>query len=213
MGLDDRVDYFNNGFQNVVSKMMSTVEPLSKKHSFEVNKNDIAILVLDMQKAYIDSDSQSRIPSIDHIIPNIEKILSAYPNNLTIFTRHLNDDKNAKMMSRWWKTLLTEDSPTSELLFEKKEAVIIKKSQYDAFYDTNLDEILKNNNIKQLIVTGAMTNLCCESTARSAFARGYEVFFVVDAMATKNYDLHMSAIMNAAHGFAEPVLTDQILIT
>jgi isochorismate hydrolase len=191
--------------------MISAIRPLNDRHLLEINKLKVAILVLDMQKVYIDPHSKSAIPSMGFIIPNIEKILSAYPGNLTVFTRHLNDNENAKLMSKWWKTLLKQDSSASELVFEKKEALVIEKSQYDAFYDTNLDEILRENLIEQVVIVGAMTNLCCESTARSAFARGYEVFFVADAMATRNYDLHMAALKNAAHGFARVVTTMDVL--
>jgi isochorismate hydrolase len=56
-----------------------------------------------------------------------------------------------------------------------------------------------------------MAHLCCETTARSAFVRGFEVFFVVDATATYNRQFHQSTLINLAHGFAIPVLTQEVL--
>ena len=47
-----------------------------------------------------------------------------------------------------------------------------------------------------------MTHLCCETTARSAFVHGYEVFFLVDGTATYNQDFHRASLMNLAHGVA-----------
>jgi len=51
-------------------------------------------------------------------------------------------------------------------------------------------------------VAGVMTNLCCETTAREAFVRGFRVFFSVDATATSSVDLHEATLKNLAYGFA-----------
>jgi len=62
-----------------------------------------------------------------------------------------------------------------------------------------------------LAVTGVMTHLCCETTARSAFMRGFDVFFAIDGTATYTEALHRAALLNLAHGFTLPVLTEEIL--
>lgn len=56
--------------------------------------------------------------------------------------------------------------------------------------------------IKEVIVTGVMTNLCCETTAREAFVRGFRVFFSTDATATSLPELHDATLKNLAYGFA-----------
>ncbi len=56
-----------------------------------------------------------------------------------------------------------------------------------------------------------MTHLCCETTARSAFVRGFEVFFTIDGTATYNKEFHFATLHNLAHGFALPILVDEIL--
>lgn len=55
-----------------------------------------------------------------------------------------------------------------------------------------------------------MTHLCCETTARSAFIRGFDVFFTIDGTATYNEDFHFGTLYNLAHGFAVPLLIDEI---
>ena len=81
----------------------------------------------------------------------------------------------------------------------------------DAFLYTDLEEQLKHHNIKQIVITGVMANLCCESTARSAFMRGFEVFFTIDGTAANNRDFHLASLLNVSYGFATPVLTNEIL--
>jgi len=95
--------------------------------------------------------------------------------------------------------------------FNIPQAELIIKSQYDAFYDTNLHEILRKNNIEQVIITGVMTHLCCETTARSAFIRGYNVFFPIDGTATYNEDFHNATLTNLAHGFANITLINNLM--
>jgi len=63
--------------------------------------------------------------------------------------------------------------------------LVIDKHRYDAFYNTQLDTALRNvrgpNGVDTVIIIGTVTNICCESTARSAFMRDYKVAFVGDA--------------------------------
>jgi len=61
------------------------------------------------------------------------------------------------------------------------------------------------------ICSSIMTHLCCESTARDAFMRDYEVYFVIDATASYNETLHVSSLITLTNGFAIPVKTDTIL--
>ncbi len=61
-------------------------------------------------------------------------------------------------------------------------------------FKTDLDNILKENQIKDVIIVGVMTNCCGETTARDAFMYGYKVFFISDATATANEDLHLWAL-------------------
>ena len=87
---------------------------------------------------------------------------------------------------------------------------LIQKSQYDAFYQTDLEKLLREKDVSQVIICGVMTHLCCETTARSAFMRGFEVFFPVDGTATYNLEFHRASLMNLAHGFAKIVLMKEL---
>ena len=89
-------------------------------------------------------------------------------------------------------------------------ADVIEKTQYDAFYSTKLEEVLCEQGVSQLVVTGVMAHLCVESTVRSAFVRGFEVFVPVDSIATYNMELHTGSLRGLSHGFAVPVTADRI---
>ena len=134
-------------------------------------------------------------------------------NNLPIITtKHINTNTNAKQMEYWWRDILTEDSELSQIVaeFNFPQAELIIKSQYDAFYNTNLNDLLQKSKIEQVIITGVMTHLCCETTARTAFVRGYNVFFPIDGTATYNEEFHNATLTNLAHGFANITLIENL---
>jgi isochorismate hydrolase len=117
-------------------------------------------------------------------------------------------------MGRWWRDLIKQDEERSLITreFDTNQATTILKNQYDAFYGTDLENILRREGITQVVITGVMTHLCCETTARSAFMRGFEVFFTVDGTATYNEEFHRATLLNLAHGFAVPVLMEELLM-
>jgi ureidoacrylate peracid hydrolase len=63
--------------------------------------------------------------------------------------------------------------------------VVIRKHRYDAFHNTQLGTVLPAlrgpHEVDTLIIMGTLTEVCCESTARSAFMRDYRVAFLADA--------------------------------
>lgn len=194
--------------------MLSTVKKLRQKHKMALAPEASALLILDMQRYFLDRSSHAYIPAAPAIITNITKLRNAYSakNLPIILTRHLNSAADAKLMASWWQELIDPADPQSEIIAEllTGSAIIITKNQYDVFYGTDLEEILKAKGVKQLVICGVMTHLCCETTARAAFVRGFEVFFTVDGTATYNEKFHRATLLNLAHGVAVPVLSEEI---
>lgn len=174
-----------------------------------------ALLVLDMQAYFLDVHSHAFIPSAPAILPGINRLIQGYTRlRLPIFlTRHINQDRDVGLMNSWWREVITIDHPFSgfSVGLTHGAGVEIIKPQYDAFYQTPLDDLLKKRNVRQVVICGVMTHLCCETTARSAFQRGYEVFFPVDGTATYGEAFHRASLLNLAHGFASIVLVGSIL--
>jgi nicotinamidase-related amidase len=61
---------------------------------------------------------------------------------------------------------------------------VISKTSFNAFYTTNLQQLLTAAGIAEVVVCGIRTEQCVETTARDAAGRGYEVTYVIDATAT-----------------------------
>ena len=58
--------------------------------------------------------------------------------------------------------------------------ILLSKPRYGSFTGTDLDLILRTNNIEAVIIGGIATNVCCDTTAREANQRDYKVFFLSD---------------------------------
>jgi nicotinamidase-related amidase len=200
---------------NLSQELLTNLGDVRKKKNVQFSLLNTALLVLDMQNYFLDVVSHAFIPSAKAIIPRIQKLIDFFSKHKSsiIFTRHINTEENAKMMAVWWNDLLLEMNPLSEIIseFDLSKGKIIKKTQYDAFYQTGLDRYLKKINVKQLVITGVMTHLCCETTIRSAFVKGYSVLFPIDGTATYNEKFHLSSFYNLSHGFVSPILVDDLI--
>ncbi|MCK5785154.1 MAG: isochorismatase family protein [Candidatus Sabulitectum sp.] len=188
---------------------------LNKKTIRNFSTEGLALLMLDMQDFFLSPDSHAFIPSAPELVPVILELAEEFEMHdlPVVYTRHLNTKEDSGMMGRWWKDTITREDPLSKIheVFDTSWAGIVEKSQYDAFYNTGLDELLHQLEITTVVITGVMTDLCCETTARSAFVRGYRVLMPVDGTATMNMELHRATTANLAHGFAEPVSVSSII--
>ena len=85
------------------------------------------------------------------------------------------------------------------------------KHRYSAFYNTDLETVLRCLKVEDLVIAGVMTNMCCESTARDAYYRDYRVFFPADGTGTINEDMHLASLLNLAYGFALVTTSEAIV--
>lgn len=74
----------------------------------------------------------------------------------------------------------TEGAKLHESLEVEPSDVLLSKPRYGSFTGTDLDLILRTNNIEAVIIGGIATNVCCDTTAREANQRDYKVFFLSD---------------------------------
>jgi len=173
---------------------------------FKIAKESVALLVIDMQRHFCDPKSSFFVPGSDALAKKIKLLVGVFAtNNRPIFfTRHIDSPDKDNLMLRWWKEKIKKEDPMSyfvDVLDVKKGATVIKH-QYDGFLDTRLEELLRKKGVRQVVVCGVLTNLCCETTARSAFMRGFEVYFVKDGTATFSQDMHEASLLNLSYGFA-----------
>jgi len=88
---------------------------------------------------------------------------------------------------------------------------IIDKLGYGAFHDTRLHDVLMKMAVESLIVTGTVTQICVEETAREAFHHGYKTTLVSDAVSSYAPDLHTATLKNFGLKFGWVSTTREVL--
>jgi nicotinamidase-related amidase len=79
--------------------------------------------------------------------------------------------------------------------------LIIDKFGYGAFHGTPLSDLLRQRGIGSLVITGTVTQICVEETAREAFHHGFATTVVSDAVSSFAPDLHAATLKNFAMKF------------
>lgn len=85
---------------------------------------------------------------------------------------------------------LIDETPGAEIyapFAPRDDELVIKKHRYSAFFETDLDLILRGMGIDTVVISGVTTENCCHATARDAMFRNYRVLFLSDGTATYDY--------------------------
>lgn len=194
--------------------MIQRVQRIHRLHSIPFEWATSALLILDMQAYFLEETSHAFLPSAPSIIDPLSQLAQLFTDHHRpiILTQHVNNLDNSGNMRSWWRDLLTENHPFCAIVkpFVSYSKYLIHKTQYDAFYHTHLDAMLHDMGVHQVVIGGVVTHLCCETTARSAFQRGYDTFFLVNGTATYNSFYHQATLLNLSHGFATLVLCEDL---
>lgn len=89
------------------------------------------------------------------------------------------------------------------------EIVLEGKRGLDAFASTNLDFILRSKGIQTIVLGGFLTNCCVESTMRSAYEKGFEVYTLTDAVGATSLEEHANAIKFDYPMFSKPITVEE----
>jgi len=188
-----------------------------ERDEFEIDIGRCSLVVIDMQNYFASESGRSFLPASRAILPNILSLVDAFRKSgrSVIFTQHGHASKSdLGILGSFWGDYIKKGEDDWNIIKELEPDsgdLRIFKTRYDAFYGTDLEKILRKNNSSQVIITGVMTHLCCETTARSAFVRDFEVYFCVDATASNCEELHTGSLRALSHGVAIPVMTEDVI--
>jgi len=206
--------------QNLGDKSKQWLDQIApvNTHKWKLDKDSTALMVIDMQRFFVEPGSPLSLEHGNVIIPTVKKLIDGFRSAgfPVIYTRHVHhaDGSDAGNLGWWWDGMIIEGSPESEINAELAPLPgekVIFKHRYSSFLNTDLETVLRGKNIKDVVITGVMTNLCCETTARDAFMRDYRVTFLADATGAATEEMHLATLTNLAFGFARVALADDVL--
>ena len=188
-----------------------------------------ALLLIDVQKIYTTPGSSLFVEGHEIAIANMNRLVKAFTaaGETIIYVRHQHK-KDGSDSGRMFDYLgapgelgFVESTPEVELdlrLENVSTALHIVKNRYSCFAATGLAKILQHKGVDTIVVTGFMTNYCCETTARQAHDMDFFVDFIMDATGCPDLseDVTQEKIKSVVAaslqgGFARVRTTDQFL--
>lgn len=138
-----------------------------------------ALLVIDVQNSFLQRDNWAAV-SNPEIVGQVNKLVehARAAGDLVVWVLHSEPGTGTVFDPALGHVRLMDG------LVPADGEPVVTKSSHNAFTTTNLQQLLTQQGIRDLVVSGIRTEQCCETTTRVAADLGYEVTFVVDATAT-----------------------------
>lgn len=191
-------------------------EKLYSKFEIDLTKEETALLCIDMQyydttpgfgflkeKKYDDQEYGYYFKRLNELVfGNVFKLQEKFRSHkmevIHIKIESLTDDGRDRSASHkrigCFVKKGTKDAEIVEQVAPQGDEIIITKTASGVFNATNIDYVLKNMGIKNLVMTGVLTNECVENAVRAAADIGYNVIMINDATAAFRKELHENTI-------------------
>lgn len=150
-----------------------------------------ALLIVDMVKDFTDPDGLVFYPQNREILPKIKRVLDKCREKdvLVVYLQHCNRKGKFDRKAAAMRPNCIEGSGGEEIdpmLPVKESDYVIKKRRYSGFFATDLDLVLREHDVKNVIIVGTKTNCCIRATVTDAFYLDYEGYVVRDCVATNS---------------------------
>jgi ureidoacrylate peracid hydrolase len=187
-------------------------------------------VIVDMQNGFMEAGAPVEVPVAREIVPAVNSISAAVRERggQNIYLRMTIDEDSQSSWSNWFAYMF---SGASRLRMAESFApdahywrlwpqldftgsdFAVDKTRFGAFVPgaSRLHEILQERGIDTLIITGTLTNCCCESTARDAMQMNYKIIFVADANAALSDAAHNATLDNMLMLFADVMTTQEVV--
>ena len=191
-----------------------------------------ALLVIDMQRGFVDAGATMEVPSARASIPRIRQLADAFRGKArpVIFTEFVYSEAAPLLVGALHpehrrampgaargfgvpSSCCHEDDPsvaTVAALAPRPDELVIRKRWYDAFAGTPLDGALRARGVDTLVVTGTMTDICVLATVVGAFNREYRVTVVEDAVTTLWPEIQRATLDIVARAYGRVVTTKEV---
>ena len=189
-----------------------------------------ALIVIDMQNAFmLPGVAFVELKSAPEIVPNINRLAAAMrvAGGTVVWIVTTYTDEVSVDWSTYYRLSTPENGDRrSNALVKGTEGhqiwtglevldgePVIEKTRFSALVQgsSELDAYLRDRGIDTLLITGCLTDVCCESTARDGMMLNYRVIMVTDANAADTDADHNAALCAVYSTFGDVMPTDMIV--
>ncbi|WP_326983397.1 cysteine hydrolase family protein [Chryseobacterium sp. MYb264] len=159
-------------------------------HAQNANIDNSALLIIDVQNDYFPGGKMTLVNATEAGVKT-QELLKIYraKGRPVIHIKHIATNAGA--------TFFLPNTPgaeINELVTPKADEKVIVKHYPNSFRETDLLQYLKSIGVKNLVITGMMTDVCVVSTTRAAFDFGFGNTVISDATATRDRNLNGKTI-------------------
>jgi ureidoacrylate peracid hydrolase len=203
----------------------------AERHMFaDLEPRRTAHVVVDLQNGFMEQGAPVEVPTAREIVPNVNRITKAVRDagGTIVYLRFMTDAGALASWTAFYDAMFNRarreemqaafgpDSHHFALwpqLDVQPSDWIVDKTRFSAFVPgaCDLHERLQSAGIDTLIITGTLTNCCCESTARDAMQRDYRVIFVSDGNGALTDPEHNATLVNMVTLFADVMTTEEVV--
>ena len=175
------------------------------------------LLLIDIQNDYF-SGGTMELAGMDMAAQNAQQLLNFFREKAwpIVFIQHIAIRANATFFISG-----TFGAEIHEAVKPQENETVIIKNYPNSFRETGLDEHLRSMNISDLVICGAMSHMCIDTTTRAAKDLGYSSKLISDACATRDLvynnqtvkavDVQLAYMAALNCSFAEVITTEQFL--
>lgn len=180
----------------------------SEEKPFTLEKGKTALIVVDLVNEFVREGGIMQVKAAKATLDSNKRLIEFFRNNgmpviyTKVFSRHenirvklikalrpevlLRDKALVPGHKRYFSDVKKELDVTDIIdeIYPKEGDYIIEKDLFDSFHGTPLDVLLRGLRIGYVVVTGTITNVCVESTAKGAFNQGYFPVIASDAVSS-----------------------------
>lgn len=180
-----------------------------------INPNETALVVIDMLNDFTSADGCAFCPGNEAILSRVGDLveLCRQKNVRIIYIQHCyragKPDRNLNSM----RPCCVENTGGEQIdarLVVLPEDYIIRKRRYSAFFGTDFDLVLRENNVKRIILCGVKTNCCVRATATDAHNLDYDVTVVSDCVSTEDETVNRVHLEDIGRYLGEVVTLDEL---
>ena len=185
-----------------------------------------ALIVVDMQNDFVLEGAPMEVPNARNAIANIQRLITAsrkldvpvFYTQHTLLDGAFNSPLEAAYNPKLFEAGMRKGTDGWLVIDDLKPQAgdtLIEKYRYNAFHNTLLEPTLRTirglNQIDTVLITGTLTEVCCDSTARGAFMRDFQVAFIDDATGGLSAEAENATFDAMGKFFGRVLHTDQAL--
>jgi nicotinamidase-related amidase len=155
-----------------------------------------ALIVIDMLNTYEHPDSEPLMDSVRERLPAIRELIerAREAGTPTIYVNDNHGDWSAGRPEVSERALAGEAPDLVEPILPDPELPFVVKARHSIFYETQLEYLLRQEEIERIVLTGQVTEQCILYSALDAYVRHFEVVVAEDAVAHIHPDLAEAAV-------------------